>query len=119
VDRVEPTLTDPVILWGYPAWQAALARVRGDRADRFEVYLGGIELANAFAEELDPDEIRRRHRESSARRRAAGRRAHPLDPAFVEAVGRMPRAAGIALGLDRLVMALTGAPDVRSVQAPG
>ncbi len=117
VDQVEPTLTAPTIVHGYPAWQAALARVRGDTATRFEVYLGGLELANAFHEELDADEIRRRWDESDAERRAEGRAPHPRDPAFLDAVARMPTCAGIALGVDRLVMHLTDATHIRQVQA--
>lgn len=116
VDRVEPTLTRPTIVYDYPAWQAALAQLRGAVADRFEVYLGGLELANAFAEELDPAELRARLAHASERRRAAGRTPHPIDEVFLEAVGRMPRCAGIALGVDRLVMALLGVEDIRRVQ---
>lgn len=116
VDRVEPTLIRPTIVHGYPAWQAALARLRGGVADRFEVYLGGIELANAFGEETDPDELRARMSASAERRRAAGREPHPIDEAFLEAVGRMPRCAGIAMGVDRLVMALLEISDIRRVQ---
>lgn len=116
VERVEPTLKAPTIVFGYPPWQAALARIRGGVADRFEVYLNGLELANAFHEELDPDVLRARWASSDRTRQAMGRAPHPVDEALLEAVGRMPRCAGIALGLDRLVMALTDAVDIRSVQ---
>ena len=118
VDAVEPTLTAPTIVYDYPRWQAALARLRGDAADRFEVYLGGLELANAFHEELDPAAIRARWMAGNAARAAAGHPPHPVDEAFLEALGRMPRCAGIALGIDRLVMALTGAADIAAVQVP-
>jgi len=116
VDVVEPTLTAPTIVHGYPPWQAALARVRDGVADRFEVYLGGLELANAFAEELRASELEARWEAVSAARRAAGRPPHPVDEAFLQAVDRMPRCAGIALGFDRLVMALTGTKHIRAVQ---
>ena len=116
VDRVEPTLVDPTMVWGYPAWQAALARIVNGLADRFEVYLGGLELGNAFAEELDADELRGRFERTRAARLAAGRPPHPVDERFLAAVDRMPRCAGIAIGLDRLVMALTGARDIAEVQ---
>lgn len=116
VDVVEPTLTAPTIVHGYPDWQAALARVRDGVADRFEVYLGGLELANAFAEEFRGAELRARWEAVSAARRAAGRPPHPIDESFLAAVDRMPRCAGIALGVDRLVMALTGTPHIRAVQ---
>ena len=116
VDRVEPTLTAPTIVYDYPKWQAALARIRGSVADRFEVYLGGLELANAFAEEMEGDEIRQRWNEANENRRARNRPIHPIDEAFLAAVDRMPRCAGIALGVDRLVMALTGQDDIAAVQ---
>lgn len=118
VDQVEPTLTAPTIVHDYPAWQAALARTRGEVADRFEVYLGGLELANAFHEELSSSTLRSRWDEGNQRRAAAGRPPHPIDGAFLDAVDRMPRCAGIALGVDRLVMALTGARDISDVQVP-
>lgn len=116
VDAVEPTLTEPTIVHGYPAWQSALARLRDGEADRFEVYLGGLELANAFAEETDAAELRARWATVNAARTAAGRPPHPVDEAFLAAVDRMPRCAGIALGIDRLVMALAGAEDIAAVQ---
>jgi lysyl-tRNA synthetase class 2 len=105
-----------VIVHGYPAWQGALARTRGPVADRFEVYVDGVELANAFAEETDGDELRRRLDASNTARARAGRPPHPVDEQFFEAVSRMPRAAGIAIGLDRLAMVLTGAKSIAEVQ---
>ena len=65
VDHVEPTLKNPVIVHSYPVWQAALAKERRGYADRFEVYLGGLELANCFAEEGDPAIIRERFHASA------------------------------------------------------
>ncbi|MDP6932041.1 MAG: amino acid--tRNA ligase-related protein [Myxococcota bacterium] len=116
VDDVEPRLDSPTIVHSYPAWQAALAQVRGDVADRFEVYLGGIELANAFAELTCGDELETRWQASNMQREASGRPAHPVDPRIVEATRRLPRCAGIAVGVDRLVMALTGASHICQVQ---
>lgn len=116
VDRVEPTLTAPTIVYDYPAWQAALARLKGPVADRFEVYLGGLELANAFAEEQSAAELRRRIEHATAVRTRLGRPPHPVDHAFLHAVDRLPRCAGIALGVDRLVMALTGTDHIAAVQ---
>ena len=116
VDRVEPTLTEPTIVWGYPRWQAALARTIGSVADRFEVFLSGLELANAFAEELSADVLRTRIEQADALRTDSGRPPHPVDSEFLESIDRMPRCAGIALGIDRLVMALTGADRISSVQ---
>ena len=116
VDRVEPTLSAPTIVHGYPAWQAALATLRGGVADRFEVYLGGVELANAFCEETDAAVLEARWTHSNALRQAAGRLPHPVDHALLAATPHMPRCAGIALGIDRLVMVLTGAEHIREVQ---
>ncbi|MEQ1502155.1 MAG: amino acid--tRNA ligase-related protein [Myxococcota bacterium] len=116
VTDVEPTLVGALHVRDWPASQAALARVRDDGAagdgwpvaERFEVYLHGIELANAFDELIDPAELRRRFLSANAARIAAGEAPHPIDDALIEAVGRMPRTAGIALGVDRLVAALSG-----------
>ena len=116
VDRVEPTLTHPTIVYDYPAWQAALARLRGGVADRFEVYLGGLELANAFCELTDATELRARFEASAQARAAAGRPPHPTDEALIAATPRIPRCAGIALGVDRLLMALLGLDDIADVQ---
>lgn len=112
VTDVEPRLPPAVILRDWPASQAALSRVRTDGgwpvAERFEVYLRGIELANAFHELTDPREQLRRCAAANAARELAGLAPNPVDAAFVEAVGRMPRATGIALGVERLVAALSG-----------
>ncbi len=112
VTDVEPRLGGAVILRDWPASQAALSRVRTDGAwpfaERFEAYLNGIELANAFHELLDPAEQVRRCLAANQSRAAAGLPENPLDASFLEAVGRMPRATGIALGVDRLVAALLG-----------
>lgn len=109
---VEPRFTEPLFVRDWPASQAALATVRDDGqwpvADRFEVFLGGVELANAFGELADPVEQRRRFVSANAARLAAGEPPHPVDEALIEAVGRMPPTSGIALGLDRLVAALLG-----------
>ena len=94
VDQVEPTLTAPTIVHGYPAWQAALAKERLGRADRFEVYLSGIEIGNCFAEEGDVRILRERFATSAAKRIQMGRSPHPEDAAFLEATPRMPRCAG-------------------------
>ena len=114
--EVEPSLghQKPVFVHGYPASQAALARTGTDEdgfpvARRFELYAGGLELANAFEELNDPDEQRRRHQADRAARIAADVAAPPLDESFLQALefGMAP-ACGIALGFDRLVAALLG-----------
>jgi elongation factor P--(R)-beta-lysine ligase len=116
VDEIEPTLDGPTIVFNYPKWQAALARISGKHADRFEIYLEGIELANAFHEELHSDQLRKRWLASNQEREKNGRKGHPLDERFLQAVDRMPRCAGIAMGIDRLVMALSGASHIGQTQ---
>jgi lysyl-tRNA synthetase class 2 len=120
--RVEPHLGRErvTILEEYPASQAALARVRGDEewpvALRLEVYAGGIELGNAFDELTDPSEQRRRHEADRELRLRHGREAPPLDEAFLAALSAgHPPAAGIAVGLDRLVALVLEAPSARAV----
>ncbi len=122
--RVEPHLGRGrvTILEEYPASQAALARVRDDPewpvALRFEIYAAGIELGNAFDELTDAVEQRRRHEADRAWRRAHGREVPDLDEAFLAALAAgHPPAAGIALGVDRLVALILGASDLRDVVA--
>jgi lysyl-tRNA synthetase class 2 len=124
LDRVEPHLGRgrPTILAEYPASQAALANVRNDPewpvALRFEVYAAGVELANAFDELTDPVEQRLRHEADRAWRLAHGREAPPLDEEFLGALAAgHPPAAGIALGLDRLVALVSGLSSLTEVVA--
>jgi lysyl-tRNA synthetase class 2 len=112
VQDVEPAITGPTFISEWPASQSALAQVRDDGdwpvAQRFEVFLGGVELGNAFLELLDPREQLRRFLSANAAREWAGEAPHPVDHDLIDAVGRMPPTAGIAVGLDRLVAALMG-----------
>jgi lysyl-tRNA synthetase class 2 len=121
VGKVEPALprNTPVFVMDYPADAAALSRRKPGReavAERWELYMGGVEIANAFGELTDPVEQRRRFEAWTEERRAAGREVYPLDEAFLGAltVG-MPPAGGIALGVDRLVMVLTGSDSLDAV----
>lgn len=124
VDRVEPALKRhgrPVLLVEYPLSEAALARpVPHDPtvAERFELYVGGVELANGYGELVDAAEQRRRFEHERARRAAAGLPLYPCDERFLAALEEgMPPSAGNALGLDRLVALTTGAPGVDAVIA--
>ncbi len=107
---VEPNLGDGrlTFLYDYPASQAALARVRAGEppvAERFELYLGGVELANGFHELGDAGEQRRRFEADNERRRAAGLPPVPVDERLLAALMHgLPDCAGVALGFDRLVM---------------
>jgi lysyl-tRNA synthetase class 2 len=117
---IEPALGHerPVYLVDWPASMAALARLKGDDprwAERFELYAAGLELANGFSELNDAAEQRRRLLEERELRVRLGRPAFPLDEPFLEAVGRMPDAGGVALGIDRLLMLLAGAGSIEEV----
>ena len=120
LEAVEPGLgrRRPVYLVDWPASMAALARISADDprwAERFELYAAGLELANGFAELNDAAEQRRRLVEERGLRARLGRPTYPIDERFLEAVGRMPDAGGVALGLDRLLVLLTGASSVAEV----
>ncbi len=108
----------PTFLIEYPASMAALSRLKpGDStvAERVELYAKGVELANGFSELTDAVEQRARLVEEQALRRSLGRPVYPLDERFLEAVGRMPPSAGIAVGLDRILMLLMGAQSITDV----
>ena len=120
--ELEPHLgrTRPTFLTEYPAQLAALARRKpGDAtvAERFELYIDGLELANAFSELTDPHEQRSRFEADEAARRDAGKPPHPLPEPFLAELGGIEAAAGIALGVDRLVMLLTDAGSIDQVVA--
>jgi len=120
VERIERQLGigRATILDEYPAGQAALARPspKDPRvAERFELYVCGVEIANGFGELTDPAEQRRRlEQEMEEKQRRYGER-YPLDEDFLAALAQMPEACGIALGLDRLVMLATGASHIDQV----
>lgn len=110
----------PVFIYDFPASQAALAKVRHDEsppvASRFEVYCGGMELANGFHELQDAKEQRRRFEADLSDRAAAGLPAVPLDERFLQALEHgLPDCAGVALGIDRLIMLATGSEKLRDV----
>jgi lysyl-tRNA synthetase class 2 len=120
--EVEPCLgqKQPTFLYDYPAELAALARRKAadpELAERFELYIAGIEIANAFSELTDPVEQRQRFTDDEAARRAQGKEPLPLPEKFLAELADLPPSAGIALGLDRLVMLLVGASTVDEVVA--
>jgi lysyl-tRNA synthetase class 2 len=123
LEAVEPAIAAadrPMLVCDWPLPLAALARPRpGDPrwAERFELYIGGLELANAFGELTDAAEQRRRFTAERAERRRRGKADYPLDERFLAALAAgMPPAGGIALGFDRLVMLILGAGTIDEVQ---
>lgn len=117
--KVEPAVREAgggVFLEGYPPEAASLALVRDGVAERWEFYWDGIELANCFTELCDRDEQLRRFEEARAQRRALGEADYPVDMEFIDMVPMMESAAGVALGVDRLVMAVAGAKSISEVR---
>lgn len=124
VGRVEPALArepKPLFLWKYPANQAALARLSAEDAsvaERFELYVAGVELCNGFDELTDASEQRTRFEQDALRRVAEGRAVYPIDERFLAGLSSgMPRAGGNALGFDRLLMLASGARELADVIA--
>lgn len=123
IARIEPALprATPCVLIDYPAPAASLARLKpGDArvAERWEVYIGGLEIANAYSELCDGTAQRARFNEAARERQALGKDVYPLDEPFLNALERgMPPCGGIALGLDRLVMLACDADDIAEVRA--
>ncbi len=117
---IEPQLGAgrPTILCEYPRCEAALARAAAHDprvAERFELYVCGVELANGFGELTDPVEQRRRFEaEMDEKQRVYGER-YPIDEDFLDALAHMPQASGVALGFDRLVMLATGSRSLADV----
>jgi len=118
---VEPALPPdgPVFIYDYPASQAALARIRQSEppvAERFELYLDGMELANGFHELTDAQEQRQRFAADLAARKASGLPGVPADERFLAALeAGLPPCAGVALGIDRLVMLAAGVKSISEV----
>ncbi len=117
--EVEPGLgADPVFLIDYPIEKAALARPKPtdpSTAERFELYVGGMELANAFSELTDPVVQKARFEEEESIRRQAGKAPYPPPEKFLKSLGSLPESAGIALGMDRLAMLFADAPHIDDI----
>ncbi|NRA32223.1 MAG: EF-P lysine aminoacylase GenX [Polyangiaceae bacterium] len=124
VERIEPRLTElrrPTFLTEYPVSQASLARAIPDRpdfAERFELYIGGVELCNGFGELTCPREQRSRMEADNVARVTQGKAPYPVDERFLGALAEgMPPSGGNALGFDRLLALCLGADDIQSVCA--
>ena len=123
VERVEPELErldHGVFLVDFPASQASLARSKPgdpDLAERFELYVAGVEICNGFGELVDPAIQRERLERDQAVRRARGLPVYPIDERFLEALARVPPSSGNALGVDRLAALVCGTTEIASVMA--
>ena len=121
VEEIEPHLgLNPIFLYDYPARLGALARLKPEDtalAERFELYIGGLELCNAFSELTDPVEQRKRFEAEQNRRKKMGKIVYPMPENFLNSLDDMPEAAGNALGIDRLVMVFTDSSKIDDVVA--
>lgn len=122
VEYVEPRLgiRQPAFLYDYPAPLSALARLKKEDArfgERFELYIGGLELANGFSELTDASEQRKRLMEAQQARAQKNWSRYEMPEKFLQALPNMPEAAGIALGIDRLAMLITQSSSIDDVVA--
>ncbi|HMN01581.1 EF-P lysine aminoacylase EpmA [Geobacter anodireducens] len=122
VNDIEPRLgfATPTFICDYPADRGALARMKQDEpslAERFELYIAGVELANAFSELTDPVEQRSRFEQEKRFRESRGKSVIPLPEPFLAELRHLPPTAGIALGIDRLVMLLLNVESIDDVVA--
>ncbi|MFH0927867.1 MAG: amino acid--tRNA ligase-related protein, partial [bacterium] len=124
ISKIELNLGVPVptVLYDYPVSMASLARKKPSDprvAERVEIYIGGLELANGFGELTDPEEQRERFIKEGEERRCLGKTVFPIDEELLFELKHIGTAAGIALGVDRLAMVLTGAGSIEEVIAFG
>lgn len=120
LEKIEPHLGEgkPTILYDYPVCMAALSRRKPSDhrlAERFEVYINGIELANAFSELTDAEEQKTRFEHDMDLKDSLYGERYPIDEDFIDAVRKMPESAGIAVGVDRLVMLIAGTDQIEDV----
>jgi lysyl-tRNA synthetase class 2 len=115
----EPHLIPPTIIYDFPLAVSPLSKVKPDEPDwveRFEFYIGGFELGNAFSELNDPEDQRRRFEDQMTQKARGDDEAHQMDEDYIRALGYgLPPTAGEGIGIDRLTMILTGARSIRDV----
>ncbi len=118
-DPEQTRLFDPTFVVDYPVEISPLAKAHPDRpgiADRFELFAGGMEIANGFSELNDPLEQRQRFLDQLKQRERGDLEAHRMDEDYVRALGHgLPPTGGCGVGIDRLAMLLTGSPSIRDV----
>ena len=117
--KIEPAIKEMgggVFLMDYPPQAASLAKLRGDVAERWEFYWDGMELANCFTELCDRDEQLRRFEAAKESRKLLKESDYPIDYEFIDVLSRIESAAGVALGIDRLVMVLTKTKEISAVR---
>ncbi|MCK5498905.1 MAG: hypothetical protein KAI77_06870, partial [Gammaproteobacteria bacterium] len=119
--KITPTLgnSKPLLVYDYPACQCALAKLSDNTpnvAERFELFINGMEIANGFHELTDAEEQLARIEQDLALRKKENRSDMPVDHLFLDALKHgLPDCAGVAVGIDRLLMAMTGTKDIREV----
>lgn len=122
--EIEPTFAEgpPVLLYDYPASQAALAKVRQTSdvpvAERFELYYRGVELANGFQELNNESEQRGRFMSQNEQRASMSKQVIPLDETFLNAVGKLPDCSGVAIGIDRMIALAEGQSGLLTPSQP-
>ena len=115
--KIQPKIVAPTFVFDYPVCQAAQSETsfdgKGEKvANRFELFIEGVELANAYQELRDPGELLTRFNDNNAIRRLHGKKEVPVDYQLLESLPLMPKCAGASLGIDRLMKIISGSPDI-------
>ena len=115
--KIQPKIVAPTFVFDYPVCQAAQSEISFDDegekvANRFELFIEGVELVNAYQELRDPGELLTRFNDNNAIRRLHGKKEVPVDYQLLESLPLMPKCAGASLGIDRLMKIISGSPDI-------